>query len=98
MSLLKALGGALLFTLLSASQATSPALAQFRGGGPVVRVRVAPPAPLVEVIPAAPSPRHVWAQGHWEWSPRQGRHVWARGYYQVAAQPGQVWVPARWVN
>jgi hypothetical protein len=94
MSLLKALGGALLFTLVTAS----PALAQYGYGGPVVRVRVAPPAPIVETIPVAPSPRHVWTQGHWQWSPAQGRHIWAPGYYQLPARPGQIWVHARWVN
>ena len=93
MSLLKTLGGALLFTLLSAS----PALAQYRFGGPGVHVRIAPPAPIVERVPLAPSPRHIWAPGHWQWNPSYGRHVWVRGYYQLGA-PGQIWVPARWIN
>ena len=93
MALLKTLSGALLFTLLSAS----PALAQVRVFGPTVHVRVAPPAPLVERIPVAPSPRHIWAPGHWQWSPGQGRHVWVRGYYQLGT-PGRIWVASRWVN
>jgi hypothetical protein len=91
MSLLKTLGGALVLTLLS----VSPALAQYGYGGPVVRVRMAPPAAIVERIPIAPSPRHFWTAGHWQWN--GGRYAWTPGYYQVM-QPGQVWVAAHWTN
>ena len=92
MSMLKATGRALIITLLSAS----PALAQY--GGPGISVRIAPPAPMVERVPMAPSPRHLWTQGHWQWNGMQRRHVWSPGYYQVPPQAGQVWQPAHWVN
>ena len=39
-------------------------------------ITVAPPAPQVEVVPMAPSPRHVWIPGHWQWRPPMHRHVW----------------------
>ena len=95
MSSLQTLGGVLFATLLSAS----PALAQIRVGiaAPGIRIRMAPPAPIVERVPISPSPRHSWVGGHWQWNAMQGRHVWMRGYYHIAPV-GQVWVQAQWVN
>jgi hypothetical protein len=57
-------------------------------------VGVAPPAPLVERVPA---PRHgyVWAPGHWEWNGR--RHVWAAGYW-IAERPGYAYSAPVWVQ
>ena len=57
-------------------------------------VEQAPPAPRVEVIPAPPSPNHVWIGGVWSW--RDGRHVWLAGHYVVRPHPHAVWVAARW--
>jgi hypothetical protein len=93
MSLLKTVGGALIATLLCAS----PAMAQIRVGGPMIRVRMAPPAPIVERIPLAPSSRHIWTGGHWQWDAMQSRHIWSPGYYQIPPQ-GQYWVAAHWAN
>ena len=59
-----------------------------------VVVRVRPPAPRVEVVPRAPSPRHVWAPGYWGWQPHTG-HVWYGGRW-VVGQPGYGWEPAHW--
>jgi hypothetical protein len=39
-------------------------------------VRVAPPAPRVEIIPS-PRRGHVWVGGHWDWRNRQ--HQWVPG-------------------
>lgn len=58
------------------------------------RVRVAPPAPVVEVIPAAPSPRHVWVPGYHRWN--RGRHVWVPGVYVVPRPGYRRWEPHRW--
>jgi hypothetical protein len=59
-----------------------------------VRVAVAPPAPVVEVVPPSPSPRHVWVPGYHRWE--GGRHVWVRGEY-VVPRPGYTrWEPHRW--
>jgi hypothetical protein len=41
-----------------------------------VIVRVAPPEPRVEVVPA-PRAGYVWNGGHWEW--RNQRHQWVAG-------------------
>ena len=63
---------------------------------PAVRVNVAPPAPRVEVRGVAPSPRHIWADGHWAW--RGNQHVWLGGGWVAPPAPGYTWVPAQWVN
>jgi hypothetical protein len=57
-----------------------------------VFIGTAPPAPLVERIPA---PRHgyVWAPGHWEWNGR--RHIWTRGVW-IAERPGYVYTAPTW--
>jgi len=58
-----------------------------------VNVRVGPPPARVEVIPARPSPRHVWVHGYWAW---QGHHhAWVPGHY-VVARPGFVYAEPRW--
>lgn len=76
--------------LAMASIATSlPASAEVN-----VIVRVAPPAPRYEVVPA-PRGGHVWAPGHWVW--RDGRHVWVRGHW-VRERPGMHWHPGHWVQ
>lgn len=58
-------------------------------------VESAPPPPQQEMIPMAPSPQHVWVQGHWRWDPRMRRHAWYPGRY-IIRQSGMVWVPAGW--
>ena len=59
-----------------------------------VAVEVAPPALRVEVIPARPSPSHVWIGGHWYWDGR--RHVWMAGHYVIAPHGHTVWIAASW--
>jgi WXXGXW repeat (2 copies) len=59
-----------------------------------VVVRVAPPAPRVEVVPRAPTLHHVWAPGYWGWRTHVG-HVWYGGHW-VVGQPGYAWEPAHW--
>jgi hypothetical protein len=44
-----------------------------------VVVRTAPPAEIVEVVPA-PRPGYVWARGYWQWN--GGRHVWIAGHWE----------------
>ena len=39
-------------------------------------VRIGPPPPRVEVVPA-PRPGRVWVAGHWEW--RNKHHQWIAG-------------------
>lgn len=61
-----------------------------------IRIQVAPPALRTEVIPRAPSPRHVWVAGHWGWN--GSKHVWVGGYHALPPHPGYHWNPAHWTN
>lgn len=60
-----------------------------------IAVSVPPPAPYVEVMPAAPFPGALWISGYWGWS--QGRHQWMPGRY-VQPRPGYRWEPHHWVQ
>jgi hypothetical protein len=59
-----------------------------------VIVKVRPAAPVI-VRPVAPSPRHVWIDGGWEF--RNGHYVWVNGYW---AEPrrGYHWAPGYWAT
>ncbi len=59
-----------------------------------VYVRVAPPAPRVEVVPAARG-GYVWAPGYWNWNGR--RHVWVAGSW-VRERRGYHYTPHAWVQ
>ena len=56
---------------------------------------MAPPAPMVEVVPAPPAYGYVWTPGYWAW--HGDRYYWVRGRY-VYGRPGHAWVPDRWDN
>jgi hypothetical protein len=60
----------------------------------VVYVRVAPPAPRVEVMPA-PRANRVWVAGHWEWRGRQ--HQWVPGVW-IRERRGYQYVQPNWVE
>jgi hypothetical protein len=60
-----------------------------------VTVQTAPPPVQVEVVPVAPSARHVWIAGHWHWN--GVRWVWLRGRYTMG-RVGMRWVPAHYAN
>lgn len=67
--------------------------------GPVVRevvVTEAPPAPRVEVIGVAPSPRHVWISGHWAWDGRGRHYAWVNGYWEVRPREYASYTPGHW--
>lgn len=57
-------------------------------------VKIAPPAPRVEVVPA-PRVGYTWAPGHWEW--RTNRHVWIGGTW-IQNRPGYVYQRPVWVQ
>ena len=57
-------------------------------------VNAAPPAPIVEYVPA-PRVGWVWVPGAWEW--RRHRHVWIGGHW-VRAHPGYYYAPSRWAE
>jgi hypothetical protein len=73
---------------LASTAAVLPAQASARD----VVVRVAPPPPRTEVVPAA---RHgyEWAPGYWNWNGH--RHVWMRGHWE-RVRPGYVWHRPEW--
>jgi len=55
-------------------------------------VDIAPPAPRVEVVPAA-RVGYVWAPGYWNYEGR--RHVWVKGHY-IREHRGHHWVADSW--
>ncbi|MGC3983159.1 MAG: YXWGXW repeat-containing protein [Steroidobacteraceae bacterium] len=57
-----------------------------------VDIRVAPPAPRVEVVPG-PRVGYIWAPGYWRW--RGHQYVWVTGHW-VRERRGYHWVPERW--
>ena len=59
-----------------------------------VIVRVAPPAPRYEVVPAARR-GWVWVPGYWDW--RRGRHVWVSGTW-VRERPGYRYYGPQWAE
>lgn len=59
-----------------------------------VVVRVGPPAARVEVRGVAPSPRHVWVGGYWQWNGRG--HVWVAGTWQLPPRHRAHWVDGHW--
>jgi hypothetical protein len=83
-------------------------IAELAGAMPRIWISVPPPAPIVEVRPAAPSARHVWVDGYhrWDghayvWTPGgwrarpRGRSTWVAGHY-VHGGRGWYWVGGRW--
>ena len=64
--------------------------------GPREEVIVAeqPPAPQVEVVPAAPSVEHIWVAGYW--MHRGGSWEWVSGRYVLRPHRAAVWVPGHW--
>jgi len=57
-------------------------------------VRVAPPAPRVEVVPE-PRRGYVWVPGYWDYHGH--RHVWVAGTW-VRERPGYRYEAPRWVE
>lgn len=55
---------------------------------------IAPPEPLVEVVPPRPRPDYAWINGYWAWS--GNRYLWRPGRW-VARPAGQVWLRHGWV-
>jgi hypothetical protein len=90
-----ALCGGALMGLSSVTQAVPAVVASTPyPGSQYVIVQTAPPAPLVEAVPA-PRQGWVWAPGHYEW--RDGRYVWSSGRW-VQDRPGWIWQEARWLQ
>jgi hypothetical protein len=78
-------------TVLAAASATFSVAAL---AAPVIDIRVAPPPPRHEVIPAA-RPGYVWVPGFWDWRGR--RHVWVNGHWERVRR-GYVYRAPEWVH
>jgi len=61
-----------------------------------IRVRVAPPAARVAVVPVSPSHRHVWVAGYWRWDVSARTHVWVDGVWSLPPAGLAVWHPGHW--
>ena len=59
-----------------------------------VVVRIAPPAPIVEVHDHPPHAGWVWIDGYHRWDGH--RYVWVHGHWVRPPHPGAVWVAHRW--
>lgn len=82
--ILSTAGGAMLAGFLLATPASADR----------IYVRVGPPPPVVETIPAPPTPRHVWLPGYHRWSGHD--YVWVPGHYVIRPHRHSVWVPGHW--
>ncbi len=69
------------FKTLAVIAAASAALSVSAIAAPYTDLRVAPPPPRNEVVPAARA-GHAWAPGYWDWRGR--RHVWVGGHWERA--------------
>jgi hypothetical protein len=56
-------------------------------------VSYAPPAPRYERIPVAPSSRHFWVNGHYNWNGRQ--YQWVGGHYDTV-RGGYKYISGHW--
>lgn len=71
-------------------------LAGSLSAGAQVYVRVGPPAPLREVVPAPVHPGWVWQPGYHRWD--GVRYVWVPGAYAAPPRAGLRWRPGHWRN
>jgi len=77
---------------------------------PAVAARVwvvaAPPAVVVDTVPAQPGPGYVWVGGYWQWDGahyvwvpgRWVRHAgaWCGGHWRHVPGSGWYWDPGHW--
>jgi len=84
-------------TLLAAMVAASvgalaaPAVAQVG-----LTVRIGPPAPRDEGVPA-PRRGYDWTPGYWIWNGRRNRHIWVAGSW-VRTRPGYTYAQPTWIE
>lgn len=79
----------LILIFAAASTLSLGALAQT-----TIAVQVAPPAPIVEAVPA-PRDGFTWSPGYYVWS--NGNFVWTAGQW-VPNREGLAWVPPHWAQ
>ena len=65
------------------------------GSQSLVVYQAPPAAPKQDVIPAQPSPQHVWQPGYRTW--KEGNSwVWVPGRWAVPPYPYGTWIPNYW--
>ena len=57
-------------------------------------VRIAPPAPIVEVHDRPPHPDWIWQDGYHRWDGH--RYIWVHGRWVHPPHPGAAWVAHHW--
>ncbi|HEY1171934.1 MAG TPA: hypothetical protein VGH19_11235 [Verrucomicrobiae bacterium] len=60
----------------------------------VYQVQQAPPQPVAETRPPAPSSGHVWISGYWAYS--STGYTWTPGRWMKPPRPKSEWVPGHW--
>ncbi|HEV7576174.1 MAG TPA: YXWGXW repeat-containing protein [Caldimonas sp.] len=80
------------FKTLALVAAASATISASAVAAPYIDVRVAPPPPRTEVVPAARA-GYAWVPGYWDW--RGHRHVWMSGHWERARR-GYVYREPRW--
>lgn len=57
-----------------------------------IELGAGPPALRIETHSRRPSPRHVWVEGHWDWSRRHRDWVWREGGWKVPPRGRGRWI------
>jgi hypothetical protein len=77
------------------TQTVAPAVPEAPMAAPLPpehEIAMAPPAPVIEIVPSA-RVGYIWIGGYWGWAGH--RHVWVPGRW-VNERPGYIWIPERW--
>jgi len=72
--------------------AAAAATMSVANAAPVIDVRIAPPPPRHEVVPAARA-GYVWSPGYWDW--RGHKYVWVNGHWEHVRH-GYAYRSPRW--
>ena len=84
-----------LFSALVASTLVTAVLPAVAAPANVV-IRIGPPEPRVEVVPA-PRRGYDWSPGYWNWSASRHRHNWVAGSW-MRSRPGYYYAQPTWVD
>ncbi len=84
---------ALLASPASQAAPAAPSGAKAIEGGPTLHISAGPPTNNSDVKLPAPSPKHVWLPGFWEY--QAGHHVWIKGRWEPA-RDGMVYLASQW--
>ena len=60
-----------------------------------IYIKIAPPRNKTEIRLEQPSPKHIWVEGHWQWSRKKDDYVWIPGYW-IKKKDGKIWIRGSW--